>query len=98
MTELKSKAVYEKFLRETGAPPGGRTWEIFNDVWNAALSSGTDAERDVLAERQRQKSVEGWTQDHDDEHDMGEMAHAAAWYSIDQMMRNALDERGLSFW
>jgi hypothetical protein len=64
----------------------------------APLTSDSDAARDVLAERQRQMSVEGWAPEHDDEHDMGEMAHAAAWYSIDQMMRTALDERGLSFW
>lgn len=58
----------------------------------------TDAARDVLAERRRQVEQEGWTPAHDDEHDMGEMAHAAAWYSVDQMIRSALDERGLSFW
>jgi hypothetical protein len=58
----------------------------------------TQAARDVLLERERQVTAEGWTPEHDDEHDMGEMAHAAAWYSVDQMMRSALDERGLSFW
>lgn len=58
----------------------------------------TDAARDVLAERQRQVMSEGWTPEHDDEHDMGELAHAAAWYSVDPNMRNALDERGLGFW
>ncbi|KKF70214.1 ead/Ea22-like family protein [Citrobacter amalonaticus] len=35
---------------------------------------------DVIAERQRQQSVEGWTPEHDDEHMHCEMAVAAACY------------------
>lgn len=42
----------------------------------------TQAARDVLAERQRQISVEGWTLEHDDEHGRGEMARAAACYAL----------------
>jgi len=38
--------------------------------------------RDVIAERERQKSVEGWTPDHDDAHASGEMASAAAAYAF----------------
>lgn len=41
----------------------------------------TKAAQDVLAERERQKSVEGWTPEHDDEHDSGELARAAACYA-----------------
>lgn len=41
----------------------------------------TQAARDVLAERERQKSVEGWTPEHDDEHEHGDMALAAACYA-----------------
>ena len=40
------------------------------------------AARDVLAERERQVNVEGWTPAHDDEHDQGEMAVAAACYAL----------------
>jgi hypothetical protein len=40
------------------------------------------AARDVLAERQRQVSVEGWTPEHDDEHSEGELALAAACYAM----------------
>ncbi|HCG0240758.1 TPA: hypothetical protein NI943_005591 [Pseudomonas aeruginosa] len=36
---------------------------------------------DVLAERRRQVEAEGWTPEHDDEHDNGEMALAAASYA-----------------
>jgi hypothetical protein len=36
---------------------------------------------DVIAERERQKSAEGWTPEHDDTHSCGEMAQAAACYA-----------------
>ena len=41
----------------------------------------TAAARDVLAERSRQQSVEGWTTEHDDKHDAGELAKAASVYA-----------------
>ena len=37
---------------------------------------------DVLDERKRQVAVEGWTPEHDDEHDEGELAAAAGSYAI----------------
>ena len=40
----------------------------------------THAARDVLAERQRQIEVEGWTPEHDDAHSLGQMASAALCY------------------
>ncbi|MGB4064203.1 MAG: hypothetical protein WBK19_10300 [Azonexus sp.] len=42
----------------------------------------TTAALDVLAERYRQKSVEGWTNDHDDQHIAGEIAVAAGCYVL----------------
>lgn len=39
------------------------------------------AARDVLAERERQKSVEGWTPEHDDRHTFGQLARAASVYA-----------------
>lgn len=42
----------------------------------------TDAARDVLAERQRQVNVEGWTQAHDDEHTGCSLTVAAACYAL----------------
>lgn len=51
-----------------------------------ALATPTEpmsqAARDMLAERQRQVSEEGWTPEHDDEHSAGELARAAACYAI----------------
>jgi hypothetical protein len=41
----------------------------------------TAAARDVLAERERQKNVEGWTPEHDDEHDEGQLSMAACGYA-----------------
>jgi len=40
------------------------------------------AAHDVLAERWRQVAGEGWTPEHDDKHDRGEMAYAAACYAL----------------
>ncbi|EDZ4325280.1 hypothetical protein FVC29_03290 [Salmonella enterica] len=40
----------------------------------------TDALRDVIAERQRQISVKGWTPEHDDTYTCGELAAAAISY------------------
>jgi hypothetical protein len=45
------------------------------------MNALTKAAQDVLSERQRQVSAEGWTPDHDDEHTSGEMALAAACYA-----------------
>ncbi|MGE8129069.1 hypothetical protein ACQKQD_19010 [Methylobacterium sp. NPDC080182] len=41
----------------------------------------TQAAVDVLAERRRQVEAEGWTHQHDDRHDEGEIARAAAAYA-----------------
>ena len=37
---------------------------------------------DIAAERQRQISVEGWTPEHDDEHNNDELVEAAACYAM----------------
>lgn len=42
----------------------------------------TAAARDVLAERERQKAVEGWTPEHDDKYTHGELPSAAACYAV----------------
>lgn len=43
--------------------------------------TASTAARDVIAERRRQIEVEGWTPEHDDAHDKGELAGAAATYA-----------------
>ena len=47
-----------------------------------ARADRAEAAKDVLAERQRQISTEGWTPEHDDTHINGEMAQAAACYTL----------------
>lgn len=42
----------------------------------------TQAEADVINERRRHVSEEGWTPEHDDEHVSGELARAAACYAL----------------
>ncbi|ATG47623.1 hypothetical protein CEW89_08575 [Celeribacter ethanolicus] len=42
----------------------------------------SQAALDVLAERKRQIEVEGWTPEHDDEHDLFELSRAAACYAM----------------
>lgn len=45
----------------------------------------------IAAERRRQIEVEGWTPEHDDQHQSGELAEAAACYA-----RAASDPEGLT--
>jgi hypothetical protein len=47
----------------------------------AASPPPSQAAIDVLAERQRQIEVEGWTPGHDDAHEDGQLAGAAATYA-----------------
>ena len=42
--------------------------------------------QDIVAERERQQSVEGWSPGHDDEHDGGELAKAAACYAAGKIV------------
>ena len=44
----------------------------------------------IAAERQRQIEAEGWTPEHDDGHDEGELALAAATYAIPPEGREAV--------
>lgn len=62
-----------------------RTYALTEPLYtNPQPSAGvaTDAARDLLAERQRQISAEGWTPEHDDEHGCGQLAAAAACYAL----------------
>jgi hypothetical protein len=54
--------------------------------WCAAIAQHraqeSEALRDVAAERRRQVEAEGWTPEHDDEHDGGELALAGGTYAL----------------
>lgn len=47
---------------------------------------------DVLTERQRQQSVEGWTPEHDDQYEDGELVDAAACYAQDSSLWDCVGE------
>jgi hypothetical protein len=47
---------------------------------------------EIAAERRRQIKVEGWTAEHDDQHDCGELAFAAACYAQTAAIRQCNDE------
>ncbi|MBN3811664.1 hypothetical protein [Paraburkholderia sp. Ac-20347] len=58
----------------------------YGEIVRASLATAptermSDAARDVLAERARQVSVEGWTPEHDDKYTNGELPRAAACYA-----------------
>jgi hypothetical protein len=69
----------------------------------AALADAQAPEREgdgaalIAAERRRQVTEEGWTPEHDDGHDSGELARAAASYALvgDYWAR---DERAIDLW
>ena len=48
----------------------------------------TRAELDILEERRRQITQEGWTEEHDDQHVGGELANAAACYAREAVHDN----------
>jgi hypothetical protein len=50
------------------------------DLLSSTRPPSTDALRDVAAERQRQIEREGWTPEHDDQHNGGELSEAAICY------------------
>jgi hypothetical protein len=54
-----------------------------------------EASRDVLAERARQVSAEGWTPGHDDEHWDGALSKAAACYALGH---TGHEGRGVCYW
>jgi hypothetical protein len=58
------------------------------------MPSGADR---ILTERRRQIELEDWSDEHDDEHDKGEMGLAAASY-IMQAVYNRRPEESPSFW
>jgi hypothetical protein len=48
--------------------------------WNNEKTANVTAE--IIAERRRQVDTEGWTEEHDDKHNGGELARAGACYAL----------------
>lgn len=86
--------------------------EALDDMIRASLSRGqgtnpeptprqpaaSKAAQDVLAERQRQISQEGWTPEHDDTHVDGELAQAAACYALPPEVMRWLNLNDITLW
>lgn len=64
----------------------------------SSTRSGVTALADIAKERQRQRGVEGWSSAHDDAHDAGEMASAAACYALSATGLRGDDGAMLRFW
>lgn len=79
-TEELIKKIDEAFDRMPTRSEG--VYWLHADEWSA-ISANCKAGplADIRAERERQVLVEGWTPEHDDEHNSGEMAIAAACYA-----------------
>ncbi|WP_208452590.1 VRR-NUC domain-containing protein [Burkholderia gladioli] len=71
VSEAEYRTIARKFARIVYSAPA--------DAGEAVL---TAAARDVLVERARQVSVEGWTPEHDDQYTKGELALAASQYVL----------------
>lgn len=69
--------------RYTLGPAGKAEWALRALLAPSAVrAEQTDAVRDVLAERLRHVTVEGWTPEHDDKHTNGSLAVAGACYAL----------------
>lgn len=62
------------------------------------MMGSSKAVRDVLAERQRQISAEGWTPEHDDTHVHGQMAAAALCYLAEDISHWARQQAHGCYW
>lgn len=76
-------------LLDMERPAGKRVIAVFSDEQDARevlhmleRCPTTKAAEDAIAERERQKKAEGWTEQHDDEHRSMELARAAGCYAL----------------
>nr|WP_315596122.1 hypothetical protein [uncultured Cupriavidus sp.] len=84
-----AERVFQGVLRQAGDIDDFEQ-RLMRDAWDAALAycarhtaiHETEASRDVLAERHRQISAEGWTPKHDDKATDGALSLAAATYAL----------------
>lgn len=72
-----------------------------HQFFRAHLARASTPITEIAAERERQKSGEGWTTTHDDEHSEGQMADAAACYAATKpafhkawLERSPMEDRG----
>lgn len=61
-------------------------------IWPGDISK---ALHDVIAERERQQAVEGWSPEHDDAHGLGIMAFAGAAYALHAAMHDCEEREAM---
>lgn len=81
---------------DNGRNTGGKSYYRPSDP--SSTRSEVTALADIAKERQRQRDIEGWTVAHDDGHDAGEMASAAACYALSATGIRGDDGAMLRFW
>ena len=72
--------------------PTPATDAFLAEVRAQGVESLSDAVKSVIAERQRQQSVEGWTTARDDEYEHGELADAAGCYALSSELFDCVGE------
>lgn len=101
------RAAFEVWL---GIKPCGAAHDFGWDAWQAraalaaaqpaaqGMDAMTPAARDVLAERQRQISAEGWTPESDDRYAEGDMSDAAGCYALHAFFAEAPTSSPPAWW
>lgn len=93
------KGQYASVVEAKAAAQADFNQRILSAIVSSPVSAEvTEAARDVLAERQRQVETEGWTPKHDDEHQHGEMAGAAACYALRNVQHWGAAQAAASLW
>ena len=91
-----ARAEIERLTKERDE---ARAQEAFNPT--TALAGATETPRawlDVMGERVRQITAEGWTQEHDDAHSLGQMAGAALCYLAEDIPHWARQQAHGCYW
>ena len=110
-TKTEAEAVARALYRQLVGPSASVTFEMLpvnnRSAWESkAYDALREAEMvregpsraafDVLAERERQQTVEGWTPEHDDSHVYGDIALAACCYAMPEGERASGHASGVS--
>lgn len=83
----RTKALDAEYARRK--PPA---WAAARAVLSGEIAAPSAAIADVVAERARQISVEGWTNEHDDAHMPGALACAGGCYALHAGARSSWDQ------
>lgn len=85
LSELERLALWDRLIvgiKEYAAQHAATTERDLAECRAAFAERQAPSVADVIAERQRQISAEGWTPEHDDAHKAGELAMAGAAYAM----------------